>query len=574
MLKLARYLKYYKKEAIWGAFLKWVEAAVGLAVPLIIANLIDNGISNNNRQVIISSGLILFALAVVGMASALTCQYLASKASQGIGTILRREMVERINSLSHTEVDQYGKSGLLTRATNDIFNIERGTAMIIRLLFRSPFIVVGALIMAFIVNVKLALIFVVVIPIVIFALFIITTLSAKLFRNIQLRLDYISLLTGEVMTGTRVIRAFNKQEYEINKLSTANKELREYSEKSGLLGALLSPINNIILNLGIAAILFFGARLAGNGEVSRGEVVANINYMTEIILQMVVVSFLAVILTRGSQSATRVNEVLALSATTISGKADAPTLQANAVEFRNVSFSYPTSKECTLKNVSFTIEKGEKVGLIGTTGSGKTTLINLILNFYQPSKGDILIGDMPIGDWSTFSLRQNIAYAPQKVAIFADTIKENVLWGRPQATDNEVIDALKTAQAYDFVSKLDKGIQQKCLQDGRNFSGGQKQRIALARTVIKDAPIIILDDSTSALDYKTSRDFYTALKERGGEATWLVVSQRVNAVKDMDKIMVLEDGQLVGSGSHDILLAQNKVYREIVDSQQGGEIIE
>ena len=574
MLKLAQYLKYYKKEAGWGAFLKWLEAASGLFAPLVIAWLIDKGIGEGSRQVIVNSGAILLTLAVVGMVSALSCQYLASKASQGIGTILRTKIAAKINSFSHFDIEKYGKSGLVTRSTNDIYNIERGTAMIVRLLFRAPFIVIGALIMAFIVNAKLALIFVVITPIVVLALLVITRVSANLFRSMQQRLDRIGLLTGEVMTGARVIRAFNKQEYEVSKLASANYELRKFSEKSGLLAALLSPINNIVLNLGIAAILFFGARLVNNAELSRGEVVADISYMSEIILQMVVVSYLTIILARGKESAIRVNEILSYNPTEQDTGSKSLLLTDELIKFDNVNFAYPQSQECTLKNITFSIKKGEKIGIIGSTGSGKSTLINLILRFYTPLQGKIFIGNTDIKELNRKQLRDAIAYAPQQVAIFYGTIEENILWGNPSATEKQIEEALKVSQAYEFVDKYEDKVKHKCLQNGRNLSGGQKQRIALARTVIKQAPIIIIDDSTTALDYKTSSDFYNALRSYLPNSTWIVVSQRVNSVKDLDKILVLEEGGIVGFDTHVNLAASNSIYKEIVASQIGGEIIE
>ena len=574
MLKLAQYLKYYKKEAGWGAFLKWLEAATGLIAPLVIAWLIDKGIGEGSRQVIVNSGAILLTLAVVGMVSALSCQYLASKASQGIGTILRTKMTAKINSFSHYDIEKYGKSGLVTRSTNDIYNIEKGTAMIVRLLFRAPFIVIGALIMAFIVNAKLALIFVVITPTVVLALLVITRVSANLFRSMQQRLDRIGLLTGEVMTGARVIRAFNKQEYEVNKLASANLELRKFSEKSGLLAALLSPINNIVLNLGIAAILFFGARLVNNAELSRGEVVADISYMSEIILQMVVVSYLTIILARGKESAIRVNEILSYNPTEQDEGSKSLLLTDELIRFDNVSFAYPQSQEWTLKNITFSIKKGEKIGIIGSTGSGKSTLINLILRFYTPLQGKIFIGNTDIKELNRKQLRDATTFAPQQVAIFYGTIEENILWGNPSTTEKQIEEALKVSQAYEFVDKYEDKVKHECLQNGRNLSGGQKQRIALARTVIKQAPIIIIDDSTTALDYKTSSDFYNALRNYLPNSTWIVVSQRVNSVKDLDKILVLEEGGIAGFDTHVNLAASNSIYKEIIASQIGGEIIE
>ena len=571
MIRLAQFLKYYKKEAILGAFLKWVEAVIGLFVPLVIAYLIDVGIVNSDKQVIINSALILLLLAFLGFVCAIACQYLASKAAQGVGTILRTKMIEKINHLSHSDIDEIGKSSLVTRATNDIYNIEKGVALLIRLLVRSPFIVIGATIMAFIVNAKLALIFVVIIPIISFILYSVTQSTGKIFRCIQERLEYISLLTSENLMGARVIRSFNKQKFEKGKLENASLEFRKFSEKAGLINSLLNPVTAIVLNIGIIAILYFGGLLVSAGEMTQGQVVATINYMSEIIFQMVIASLLAVVFARGKESAIRVSEVLDYDISIVNRSLLEVDLEDDTlpiIEFENVCFAYPGSKEFALKAVNFTILKKEKIGIIGSTGSGKTTLANLILRFYETSVGNVYLGNNDVDDIDLFSLRANIAFNSQETAIFAGSIRDNVLWGNPEASDKEIIEALKTAQAYDFCKKYPQFLDYICLHSGKNLSGGQRQRIALARTLIKKAPIIILDDSTTALDYKTSRDFYTALNEYNPDATIITISQRINTLKNMDKIIVLEDGQIVGFASHDELMLNNDIYREIALTQQ------
>ena len=574
MFKLAQYLKYYKKEALIGASLKWLEALIGLFVPLVIAYLIDYGIAEGNRSIIIYSGLALLFLAILGLICALICQYLASKAAQGVGTILREKIFNKINTLSHSDIDEIGKSSLITRATNDIYNIEKGIALLIRLLVRSPFIVIGAMIMAFIVNAKLALIFVVIIPIISFILYKITKTTGLLYKNIQQRLERISLLTSENLSGARVIRAFNKQNYEKEKLENANQDFKRYSERAGKINSLLSPLTTIVLNLGIVAILYFGALLVGNDEMTQGQIVANINYMTEIILQMVIVSLLAVVFTRGRESAIRVNEILDYEISILDNNslvADLNDKSLPVIEFDNVCFAYPKSKEFALKAINFSIFKGEKIGVIGSTGSGKSTLVSLIPRFYEANVGNVYVGNNDVCDINLASLRDNISFNSQHVAIFSGSIRENVLWGNEKASDDEVIEALRVSQAYEFVSKYKDNIEHKCMHSGRNFSGGQKQRIALARAIIKRAPIIILDDSTTALDYKTNRDFFEALINYLPESTIIAVSQRIRSLMKMDKIIVLEEGEIEGFGTHAELLEWCDVYKEIAYSQLSEE---
>ena len=573
MFKLAkRYLGAVKKEIIIGQTSKLIEAIFEVIVPLIMAAIVDNGINGGmGKSYIYRMGGVLVLLGVLGLGSALICQYLASKASQSVGTVMRNDMFRHINSFSHAELDRLGTPSLITRITNDINQVQQAVAMFIRLVVRAPFIVIGSAIMAMSIDLKLSAIFVIIIPLVALVLYLIMSRSIKYYKVIQKKLDRISLVTREGLSGVRVIRAFSQQDAEQKRFDEANDDYLDVSLRVGRLSALLNPLTYVILNLAIAAIVWYGGIRVNIGDLTQGEVIAFVNYMTQISLALVVVANLVVLFTKAAASSARINEVLDIEPSIKNGTVGSGAGSENAVEFSHVYFSYNGSGEYALEDIDFTAKKGETIGVIGGTGSGKSTLASLIPRFYDITKGELKIDGVNAADYDTTVLRGRIGVVPQKAVLFSGTIAENMRWGKRDATDEDIYSALETAQAKEFVDKLPEGLNTHIAQGGKNLSGGQKQRLTIARALVSQPDILILDDSASALDFATDAALRKAIAKNTSNMTVFIISQRANSIMQADKIIVLDDGKQVGLGTHKELLESCDVYREICYSQLSKE---
>lgn len=573
MFKLAkRYLGSVKQYIIIGQTSKLIEAIFEVIVPLIMAAIVDNGIKGNmGKGYVYKMGGVLILLGVLGLCFALICQYLASKASQSVGTVMRNDMFRHINSLSHAELDRLGTPSLITRLTNDINQVQQAVAMFIRLVVRAPFIVIGSAIMAMSIDLKLSVIFVIIIPLVVLVLYLIMSRSIKYYKVIQKKLDRISLVTREGLSGVRVIRAFSRQDTEQKRFDEANDDYLDISLRVGRLSALLNPLTYVILNLAIAAIVWYGGVGVDTGRLTQGEVIAFVNYMTQISLALVVVANLVVLFTKAAASSARINEVLEIEPSIKNGTEKDGAGSENAVEFSHVYFSYNNSGEYALEDIDLTAKKGETIGVIGGTGSGKSTLASLIPRFYDISKGELKINGTDAADYDTTALRQKVGVVPQKAVLFSGTIAENMRWGKRDATDEEIWKALETAQAKEFVEKMPDGLDTHIVQGGKNLSGGQKQRLTIARALVSQPDILILDDSASALDFATDAALRKAIAQNTTGMTTFIISQRANSIMQADKIIVLDDGRQAGLGTHRELLESCGVYREICYSQLSKE---
>lgn len=570
MIKLIHFMKDYKKEAILGPIFKLIEAILELFVPIVMAKIIDVGVRNSNISYIFKMGGILILLGVSGLGFALICQYYASVASQGVGTSIRSALFKHINKLSHTEIDKIGAPTLITRLTNDVNQIQTGVAMIIRLGSRAPFIIIGSTIMAIALDLKLSIIFIVTTPLIALVIYFVMSKSLPLYKIIQNKLDNISLITRENLEGTRVIKAFSKEESEKLRFKNASNDLSDTSINVGKISALLNPITYIIMNLSIVAILWFGGIRVNSGSLTQGEVIAFVNYITQILLALIVFAQLVVILTKASTSATRVSEILEIKSTIVEKdniKTHSSKSEAAFIEFKNVFFSYADSNEYSLSNISLTINKNETIGIIGGTGSGKSTLVNLIPRFYDATKGQVLINGTNVKDYTLNRLRSMIGIVPQKAVLFKGTLMENLKWGKKYATIDEIETALEISQSSSFVQAFPEKYDTNILQSGKNLSGGQKQRLTIARALVSNPEILILDDSSSALDFATDASLRKALKEKVKNTTVIMVSQRASSIKNADKIIVLNNGEIVGIGKHDYLINNCEVYKEICSSQ-------
>lgn len=573
MFKLAkRYLGSVKQYVIIGQTSKLIEAIFEVIVPLIMAAIVDNGIKGNmGKGYVYKMGGVLILLGVLGLCFALICQYLASKASQSVGTVMRNDMFRHINSLSHAELDRLGTPSLITRLTNDINQVQQAVAMFIRLVVRAPFIVIGSAIMAMSIDLKLSVIFVIIIPLVVLVLYLIMSRSIKYYKVIQKKLDRISLVTREGLSGVRVIRAFSRQDTEQKRFDEANDDYLDISLRVGRLSALLNPLTYVILNLAIAAIVWYGGVGVDTGRLTQGEVIAFVNYMTQISLALVVVANLVVLFTKAAASSARINEVLEIEPSIKNGTEKDGAGSENAVEFSHVYFSYNNSGEYALEDIDLTAKKGETIGVIGGTGSGKSTLASLIPRFYDISKGELKINGTNAADYDTTALRQKVGVVPQKAVLFSGTIAENMRWGKRDATDEEIWKALEIAQAKEFVEKMPDGLDTHIAQGGKNLSGGQKQRLTIARALVSQPDILILDDSASALDFATDAALRKAIAQNTTGMTTFIISQRANSIMQADKIIVLDDGRQAGLGTHRELLESCGVYREICYSQLSKE---
>lgn len=575
MLKLIKYLKGYTLQSILAPLFKFLEACFELTVPIVMANIVDIGVKNSDSGYVWKMGIILVILGVLGLAAAITAQYFSAKAALGFGTALRHDFYKHLNTLSHAEIDKIGTSTMITRITNDINQAQTGVNMFLRLFLRSPFIVIGAIVMCLTVNVELTLIFAIAAPILGLIIYLIMTKTIPGYKRIQGRLDKVSLLTRENLSGVRVIRAFSRQKNEKQDFDEETAELMAAQIRVGRISALLNPLTFVVVNLAIAAILWFGGESVYSGDITQGELIALVNYMNQILLALIALANLIIILTKASASASRVNDMFNVHST-ISDEGN--TVQeavdnVPSVEFKNVTFGYHTNKP-SLEGLSFSIEKGETVGIIGGTGSGKTTLVNLIPRFYDATDGEVLIDGVNVKKYPIEQLRNKIGIVPQRAMLFKGTIRSNMQWGKSNATDEEIWQALETAQAAEFVKKLPDGLNSVVEQGGRNFSGGQRQRLTIARAVVMKPEILILDDSASALDFATDAALRSALKTDISETSVFIVSQRASGIQHADKIIVLDDGKPIGIGKHGELLGSCPVYREICLSQMSEQEIE
>ena len=571
MIRLRRFLKDYKKECIIGPICKLVEAILELFVPLVMAKIIDVGVKNGDSGYVIKMGGLLVLLAALGLSFALVCQYWASKASQGFGTKVRSALFAHINSLSHAELDKLGTPSLITRMTNDINQVQQSVAMSIRLLTRAPFIVAGALVMAMTINLKMSVIFFISALLIAVTLYFVMSKSIPIFTAMQKNLDKIGLISRENLSGNRVIRAFSKQKTEKERIDNATEDLAKTSIRVSRLSALLSPVTYAVTDLAIVAVVWFGAMNVNNGSgMLSGDIIALVNYLTQILLAMIVVANLVILLTKASASAKRIDDVFKTQPSVVEKNHDNIKIFSDndtpKIKFSDVSFTYGDGAD-ELSNISFEIERGQTVGIIGGTGSGKSTLIGLIPRFYDVKSGSVSEDGVDVKEYPFLQLRGQMGIVPQQSVLFSGTVRDNMKWGNKNATDEEIIKALKIAQAYEFVSKLPKGLDSYVEQGGKNFSGGQKQRLCIARGIAANPKILILDDSFSALDFATDAALRKALKENTENMTVIIVTQRCSTIRNADLILVMDDGELVGQGTHEELFDSCETYRDICLSQ-------
>jgi ATP-binding cassette subfamily B protein len=571
MIRLRRFLKDYKKECIIGPICKLVEAILELFVPLVMAKIIDVGVKNGDSGYVIKMGGLLVLLAALGLSFALVCQYWASKASQGFGTKVRSALFAHINSLSHAELDKLGTPSLITRMTNDINQVQQSVAMSIRLLTRAPFIVAGALVMAMTINLKMSVIFFISALLIAVTLYFVMSKSIPIFTAMQKKLDKIGLISRENLSGNRVIRAFSKQKTEKERIDNATEDLAKTSIKVSRLSALLSPVTYAVTDLAIVAVVWLGAMNVNNGSgMLSGDIIALVNYLTQILLAMIVVANLVILLTKASASAKRIDDVFKTQPSVVEKNHDNIKIFSDndtpKIKFSDVSFTYGDGAD-ELSNISFEIKRGQTVGIIGGTGSGKSTLIGLIPRFYDVKSGSVSVDGVDVKEYPFLQLRGQMGIVPQQSVLFSGTVRDNMKWGNKNATDEEIIKALKIAQAYEFVSKLPKGLDSYVEQGGKNFSGGQKQRLCIARGIAANPKILILDDSFSALDFATDAALRKALKENTENMTVIIVTQRCSTIRNADLILVMDDGELAGQGTHEELFDSCETYRDICLSQ-------
>ncbi|MHA0857763.1 ABC transporter ATP-binding protein [Paenibacillus sp. CMAA1364] len=574
MFKLAIYLKSYKKEVILGPIFKLLEAIFELLLPTIVALIINKGIGLRDTSYVLTMGGLMLILSLIGFGCSMVCQYYAARASQGFGTTLRNTIYKHISSLSYADMDKYGTSSLVNRITNDVNQLQLAVAMLIRLVIRAPFICIGAIIMSMILDFQLSLILLLATPIFGVIVYFVITRSTPIYRSYQQKLDRMALVLSENLSGVRVIRAFAKRRIEQERFDHTSEDLTHTAIRVGRISALLNPMTTLVVNAAIILILWVGGIHIDEGRLSQGEIIAFMNYITQILLALIVVSNLVIIFTKASSSAARINEVLTTSPSVVD-LGNIPTSYPNlddlshvpAITFNNVSFAYNMTGELVLEQINIEIKRGSTVGIIGSTGSGKSTLINLIPRFYDTIEGIVTIDGMNVKDYSLHELRNRIGLVPQKAMLFTGTIADNIRYGHEHATDQDVEEAASKAQAIEFIGKLPEGFDTIVARGGRNLSGGQKQRLTIARALVAQPQILILDDSSSALDFATDTGLRRALKESSNAMTILVVSQRVSTVQEADRIIVLDDGRVVGNGAHDELMVSCRVYQEVYRSQ-------
>lgn len=572
MKKLLVYLRNYKKECVLAPLFKMLEASFELLVPLVMARIMDVGIAGNDMPYIWKMAGILLLLAVIGLTCSLTAQYFAAKAAVGFSTELKHALFGHIQKLSFSEIDTAGSSTLITRMTSDMNQVQNGVNMVLRLFLRSPFIVFGAMLMAFTINWKAAMVFVVAIPLLSIVVFGIMLISIPKFKKVQERLDDVLGITRENLTGVRVIRAFNQEDEEQERFYEKNEWLTRLQLMVGRISALMNPITFIIVNVAVIVLLQVGAIQVDNGIITQGEVVALVNYMNQILVELVKLANLIITITKAVACGNRIQSVLDMELTqqfteeTVTER-DAKTRTAGSVEFKQVSFAYHEGGEEALTGLNLAVKPGETIGVIGGTGSGKTSLVHLIPRFYDATKGTVLVDGVDVLAYPKQELREKVGIVMQKAVLFKGTIRENLLWGNENATDEELWKALEIAQAVEVVAKKDGGLDAQISQGGKNLSGGQRQRLTIARALVRHPEILILDDSMSALDYATDARLRQALQEMPERPTVFIVSQRTSSILHADKIIVLDDGDVAGIGTHEELLKTCQVYQEIYDSQ-------
>lgn len=569
MKKLLVYLKSYKKETVLAPLFKMLEASFELFVPLVIAAIIDTGIENKDITYIVKMALLLIVLAVIGLTCSLTAQYFSAKAAVGFAAKLKSALFAHIESLSFKEIDTLGTSTLITRMTSDINQVQSGVNLVLRLFLRSPFIVFGAMIMAFTIDVKAALIFVVAIPLLAIVVFGIMLISIPLFKKVQGALDNVLGITRQNLTGVRVIRAFNKEQSEIENFDDKNAVLTGLQKFVGKISALMNPVTFIIVNGAIAALIWVGAVRVDAGILTQGQVVALVNYMSQILVELVKLANLIITVTKAVACGNRIQSVFEIKPSMPEGDKhyECAEDEASAVEFKNVNLCYNEGADNSLTGIDFSVKKGETVGIIGGTGSGKSSLVGLIPRFYDATEGQVLVDGVDVKEYGFDELREHVGIVMQKAVLFKGTIRENLKWGKNDATDEELWTALDAAQAREFVETKDGGLDFEIAQGGKNLSGGQKQRLTIARALVRKPDILILDDSASALDYATDAKLRAAVAALPGNMTVFIVSQRTASIMHADKIIVLDDGQVVGMGTQEELLENCEVYKEIYNSQ-------
>ena len=574
MRKLLVYLKDYKKESVLGPLFKLLEASFELIVPLVMAAIIDQGVAFKDKPYILKMCLVLVLLAVIGLVCSITAQYFAAKAAVGFSTGLRHALFEHMEKLSFSEMDTVGTSTLITRMTSDVNQVQNGVNLVLRLFLRSPFIVFGAMIMAFTIDVKAALVFVVAIPLLSVVVFGIMLISIPLYKKVQGALDKVLGITRENLTGARVIRAFNKEEDEIKEFNGHNEMLTAAQVYVGKISALMNPVTYVIVNGAIVALVWIGALRVEGGAITQGEVVALVNYMSQILVELVKLANLIININKSIACGNRIQAVFELESSIRdtgipAGKTFGTEKEDGgfAVEFSHVGLTYAGAGDESLTDIHFAVKKGETVGIIGGTGSGKSSVVNLIPRFYEATAGSVLVDGKDVREYSLKELRDKVGDVLQKAVLFKGTIRENLAWGNGSATEQEMSEALRIAQAKEFVETKEGGLDFEIEQGGKNLSGGQRQRLTIARALVKRPEILILDDSASALDFATDAALRRAIREMEGETTVFIVSQRAASIRHADKIVVLDDGVIVGLGTHEELLAGCEVYQEIYYSQ-------
>lgn len=569
MRSLLKYLKDYKKESILAPVFKMLEASFELFVPLVMAAIIDTGIANHDKGYIFRMGGVLVALGLIGLACSVTAQFFSAKAAVGFATKLRHALFSHIQGLSYAELDTLGTNTLITRMTSDVNQLQSGVNLTLRLLLRSPFIVFGAMIMAFTVDVKAALIFVVAIPLLSIVVFGIMIVSLPLYKKVQAALDKVLGRTRENLEGARVIRAFCKEGQEIESFSEENEALLNIQVFVGKISAAMNPLTYIIVNIALVVLLWTGAIRVDGGIITQGAVVALVNYMSQILVELIKMANLIIQITKALACAKRIESILAVEN---SQQIEDLTQQAKAetddvIRFEHVGLTYQGGGEESLTDIDFAVKKGQTIGIIGGTGSGKTSVVNLIPRLYDATRGTVYVDGQDVKTYDPKQLRSKVGIVPQKAVLFAGTIRENLMWGNENATEEQLERALEISQAKEFVDTKEGRLDFKIAQGGKNLSGGQRQRMTIARAVVRDPEILILDDSASALDFATDAKLRHAIREMGNDMVVIIVSQRSSSIQYADQIIVLDDGKVVGIGTHDSLLAENEVYQEIYYSQ-------
>ena len=573
MRKLLKYLKNYKVQSVLAPLFKLLEAAFELIVPLVVAAIIDNGIADKNWRYILYSCLILIALGVVGLVCAVAAQYFAARAAVGFSKELRHDLVKKMQTLSYSQIDGLGTSKMITRMTSDVNQIQSGVNLVLRLFMRSPFIVFGAMIMALVIDLAAGGVFAVAIVVLCVVVFAIMLASIPLYKKVQGRLDKVTTATRETLTGARVLRAFCKEEEEIKNYNACNEELNKSQQFVGKISALMNPLTYVIINSAIIALLYLGAIKVDGGMLSQGQVVALYNYMSQILIELIKLANLIITVTKSFACAGRVNEIFEIPSDLrreLASEEDR-IMEVPYISFNNVCVNYGNAEVDALSGITFSVEKGQTIGVIGGTGAGKTTLINMLPHFYDARSGEVLIDGINVNCIGGEKLRERIGIVPQRAVLFKGSIRENMQWGKTDATDEEILSAIETAQAKDVIESKKYGLGEPVEQGGKNFSGGQRQRLTIARALVKKPEILILDDCASALDYATDANLRKSIKNLDYKPTVFIVSQRTSSIKHADKIIVLDGGRTAGIGTHDELLNTCEIYREIHYSQYAKE---